>query len=87
MVVPDIYIIGLQEMVKLNAKSVIQGKDRERVMLWEKIVSRSLCKRHKYVCVARKPMVGCFILLFARDEDKNRINNIRTSKVKTGFGG
>lgn len=32
-------------------------------------------------------MVGCFILLFARDEDKNRINNIRTSKVKTGFGG
>ena len=32
-------------------------------------------------------MVGCFIILFARDEHKCRINNIRTSKVKTGLGG
>ncbi len=24
---PDLYIVGLQEMVKLNAKSVIKGKD------------------------------------------------------------
>jgi hypothetical protein len=32
-------------------------------------------------------MVGCFILLFIRDDNKNRIKNIRTSKVKTGFGG
>ena len=41
---PDVFIIGLQEMVKLNAKSVIQGKDRDRVMLWETIVTRSLCQ-------------------------------------------
>ncbi len=32
---PDVYIIGLQEMVKLNAKSVLQGKDQARMMLWE----------------------------------------------------
>jgi len=32
-------------------------------------------------------MVGCFILLFAKGELKNSIKNIRTSKVKTGFGG
>jgi len=74
-------------MVKLNAKSVIQGKDRERVLLWEEIVTRSMCKRHKYICVGKKPMVGCLIMLFARDEHKHKINSIRTSKVKTGFGG
>jgi hypothetical protein len=34
-IVPDLYVVGLQEMVKLNAKSVIQGKDREKAMLWE----------------------------------------------------
>jgi synaptojanin len=89
-IVPDVYIIGLQEMVKLNAKSVIQGKDKERVLLWEQIITRSITSRgegHRYVCIARKPMVGCFILLFARDEHKHKINNIRTSRVKTGFGG
>jgi hypothetical protein len=85
--VPEIFIVGLQEMTKLNAKSVIQGKNRERTLLWEQIITRSLCKKYKYVCIGRKPMVGCFVLLFARDDHKNYINNIRTSKVKTGLGG
>lgn len=74
-------------MVKLNAKSVIQGKDKERVLLWENIVTQSMAKRYKYVCIAKKPMVGCLIMLFAKDDHKHKINNIRTSKVKTGFGG
>ena len=34
-----------------------------------------------------KPMVGCFIMLFTKDENKNKISNIRASKVKTGFAG
>lgn len=32
-------------------------------------------------------MVGCLIMLFTKVDHKNRINSIRTSKVKTGFGG
>jgi hypothetical protein len=32
-------------------------------------------------------MVGCYILLYVKDEIKHRVNNIRVSKVKTGFGG
>ena len=55
---PEIYIIGLQEMVKLGAQSVIQGKNKEKALLWEQIVSRSLNKREKYSCVSKKTMVG-----------------------------
>lgn len=55
-------------MVKLNAKSVIKGKDKERVLLWEDIVVRSICKGHRYVCVSKKPMVGCLVMLFVKDE-------------------
>lgn len=73
-VLPDLYIVGLQEMVKLNAKSVIKGKDVERVMLWEQIIARTLCKKTKYVCISKKAMVGCYILFFAKDEKKNLIN-------------
>lgn len=87
-IIPDIIVIGLQEMVKLNAKSVIQGKDRTRIDLWEGIITRSVRnERHSYFCVSKKPMVGCLIMLFARDEHRYKINNVRTSKVKTGFGG
>lgn len=32
-------------------------------------------------------MVGCYILVYVKDHLKHRINYIRTSKVKTGFGG
>lgn len=32
-------------------------------------------------------MVGCYIMLFTKDEYKNRVKNMKTSKVKTGFGG
>lgn len=34
-----------------------------------------------------KPMVGCLIMLFAKDESKHRISNLRAAKVKTGFAG
>lgn len=31
----DIVIVGLQEMVELNTKKVIQGKDKSRAAQWE----------------------------------------------------
>jgi hypothetical protein len=74
-------------MVKLNAKSVIKGKDKDRVLLWEDIVTKSICRGHRYVCISKKPMVGCLIMLFVKDEKKHKISCIRTSRVKTGLGG
>jgi len=32
-------------------------------------------------------MVGCYILLYVKDELHHRVNSIKVSKVKTGFGG
>ena len=87
-IVPDIYVIGLQEIVKLNAKSVIEGKNSERVALWLSLISRSLAKNGlRYFCLDKKAMVGCLILLFVKEDQKDRVSNIVTSKVKTGFGG
>jgi synaptojanin len=55
--------------------------------LWETIIIRSLCKNEKYICVTKKLMVGCFIMLFIKDKHKYRIGGIKTCKVKTGFAG
>ena len=41
-ILPDVIVVGLQEMVKLNAQQVIKGKDKERIGLWESIITRSI---------------------------------------------
>eukprot|EP00347_Sterkiella_histriomuscorum_P022024 403331952 len=84
---PDLIVIGLQEIVKLNAKSVFKGKNKERNQMWIDMISQHLQKSANYVCLQTRAMVGCFILLFSKQDLKNCFSNIRTSKVKTGFGG
>jgi len=86
-IIPDFFVVGLQEMVKLNAKSVIQGKDKQRIQVWEQIIGRSLQKRARYMCISKKAMVGCLIMLFAKDGTAHRVKNVKCTKVKTGFGG
>lgn len=81
----DIYIVGLQEMVKLGTKEVVIGKDKQRAKLWETIIQNSLGS--EYIPITMKTMVGCFIVMFAKVEHKHKIKNIRKVKVKTGFSG
>lgn len=58
------------------------------MLLWESVITRSLGRRgDKYICIAKKLMVGCFIMFFTLDEHKNRVSNIKSCKVKTGFAG
>ena len=56
-------------------------------MLWESIITKSLNRDNKYICIAKKLMVGCFILLFIKDDHKYRVSYMRATKVKTGYGG
>lgn len=44
-------------------------------------------KRHKYISIIQKAMVGQFIIMFAKEELKNSIRGITRIKVKAGFGG
>ncbi len=76
--------------MKLNAKSVIQGKDTERTFLWQSVFQRSLNRDPagvKYMCIASKSMVGCLILVFTKETLQEKFTYIRTTKIKTGFGG
>jgi hypothetical protein len=92
---PDIYIVGLQEMVNLDILgSLACSKDVERMHGWESIVARSLNYRAaqqqsklKYGCLLRKVMFGCFIMLFVRSDNYNSIKSMHTVKIKTGTSG
>lgn len=82
---PDIYIVGLQEMVPLNTKEVVVGKDKQRSLMWQEVILNNLGP--DYIHILHKTMVGCEIQMFARREHKNRIKNLKKFKVKTGLSG
>lgn len=72
---PDIVVVGLQEMVELSTKKVIQGKDKPRAAIWESIISRCLNQNRfgiQYMAITQKLMVGCYIIMFAKGEYKDR---------------
>ena len=39
---PDIYIIGLQEIVSLNATNIVLNANSSKVELWKNIISKTL---------------------------------------------
>ena len=86
----DIFIVGLQEMVPLNTKEVIKKKNKMVGEEWEQILQCSLNNNKAgvhYIPVLRKVMVGCFIIMFIKEELKLRLKMIRKFKVQTGFSG
>ena len=87
----DLYVVGLQEMVKLDmVGSVMCNKDEERILAWQKLTQAALHKRmpgRKFACISRKVMFGCFIMLFVREDHFPHIKQIHTAKVKTGTNG
>ena len=91
---PDLYIVGLQEMVNLDILgSLACTKDVERMHGWESLITRSLNYKAnqtgtlRYGCLLRKVMLGCNIMLFVRSDHYNSIKNMHTVKIKTGTSG
>jgi len=72
---PDLYIVGLQEMVNLDILgSLACTKDVERMHGWESIITRSLNYKANQIslprngCLLRKVMLGCNIMLWGRSD-------------------
>ena len=71
---PEMYMVGLQEMVDLEViGSVMCSKDLDRMHDWELLVQEALNKvgkktNYSYTLMARKVMFGCYIMLFARKD-------------------
>ncbi|CDW90862.1 domain and endonuclease exonuclease phosphatase family protein [Stylonychia lemnae] len=95
-VFPDIMVIGLQEIVKLNAFGIFKGKNKTRMNEWEQLLrsaievaSNTKDPMERYVWVIAKSMVGCFIGLFVKRKllEHNRIKDLMATKIKTGLGG
>ena len=82
---PDIYIIGLQEIVDLNPKNVVFTSNSHRVINWQKILTKNLSSIDKYEVIKSMDLVGLMLLVFAKQELAPHIKNCYSSINKTGF--
>ena len=89
-IVPDIYFIGLQEVVKLNATNIIiTGEEKLQQILseWDKKVCESIQKIGKYKKLVIMNLVGINFFSYILEDKFDKIKNISKKIVKTGFGG
>ena len=89
-------VVGLQEIVKLNAMSIFQGKNRTKIAEWEQLLRNAIQSVYgtrdpdeQFQWVIAKSMVGCFIGLFVKNRifKSGRLKDLVPTKIKTGLGG
>mmetsp|Transcript_8698 Transcript_8698/g.14747 ORF Transcript_8698/g.14747 Transcript_8698/m.14747 type:complete len:376 (-) Transcript_8698:904-2031(-) len=90
---PDLIVVGLQEIVPLTAKNIVQNKNSAQVEFWERQIKNCLDENtefhhesDKYVKIRQENMVGIFICIYSKRCLRPHIRDIATSRLKFGMG-
>ena len=88
-IVPNIYVVGLQEVVELNAQNIVLNlEDKEIILLdWAKKIESSILKIGKYKRLIAMNLVGINLYCYVLEDEYDNINNLTRYYLKTGFGG
>lgn len=82
----DIYAIGFEEIVDLNASNIMSAStsnQREWLTELQKTISRDT----RYVLISSVQLVGVCLFLFVRPCHARHIRDVAVDQVKTGLGG
>ncbi|XP_064158265.1 synaptojanin-1-like [Anguilla rostrata] len=82
----DIYAIGFEEMVELNAGNIVSASTTNQ-KLWAAELHKTLSRDHKYVLLTSEQLVGVCLFVFIRPQHAPFIRDIAVDTVKTGMGG
>ncbi|XP_062869631.1 synaptojanin-1 isoform X2 [Trichomycterus rosablanca] len=83
---PDIFAIGFEEMVELNAGNIVSASTTNQ-KLWAAELQKSISRDHKYVLLASEQLVGVCLFIFIRPQHAAFIRDVAVDTVKTGMGG
>lgn len=82
----DIFVIGLEEIVDLNAQNIVSAStsnQRQFLIEFQQTISRDV----PYVLVTSTQLVGVCLFVFVRPMMASYIRDVQIDQVKTGFGG
>ncbi|CAM1293610.1 SYNJ1 (predicted) [Pycnogonum litorale] len=82
----DIFAIGFQEIVDLNAQNIMAASN-ENQREWGIELQKTISRDHKYVLVTSSQLVGVCLFIFVRPTHAPFIRDVAVDSVKTGLGG
>lgn len=85
--VPDVVVLGLQEVIELNASSIL-NVDTSKSQFWKSLVHDCLNQHNEsYVLLRAEQMSSLVILFFVKADKVNNVKRVEGSSKKTGLGG
>jgi hypothetical protein len=90
--IPDIFVLGFQEIVDLNPHSVLLGNNSAIIRQWVDLIlfnlnSLSQDDTTDYVHLASENLVGLHIAVFVKKNLSPRVTELASTRVKLGFSG
>ncbi|XP_046485385.1 synaptojanin-1 isoform X1 [Neodiprion pinetum] len=82
----DIFAIGFEEIVDLNASNIMAASS-ENAKAWAEELQKVLSRDNEYVLVTFQQLVGVCLYLFIRPEHAPYLRDVAVDCVKTGLGG
>ncbi|KAL1138649.1 hypothetical protein AAG570_008711 [Ranatra chinensis] len=82
----DIFAVGFEEIVDLNASNIM-AVSSDNARAWAEELQKILSRDRDYVMVTYVQLVGVCLFIFIRPELAEYIRDISTDSVKTGLGG
>ena len=88
-IIPNIYFIGLQEVVELSTANIVSNKeDKQKVLKdWGILIEKTLVKIGKYKKLVEMNLVGINFYFYILESEADKITNLTNKFVKTGLGG
>eukprot|EP01132_Coremiostelium_polycephalum_P005133 gene5133-6393_t len=86
---PDVYVLGLQEIVELSATQILQT-DYSLGKQWEDQIVKGLKKVQpstKYVKLQSEQLVGLYLCIFIREELVHLFREVQFQIIKVGLSG
>ncbi|CAK8692974.1 unnamed protein product [Clavelina lepadiformis] len=82
----DIYAIGFEEMVELNAGNIVNASQANQ-QAWATELQKTLSEKQEYVLVTSEQLVGVCLFLFVKKNLAAHVREVSISMIKTGMGG
>lgn len=83
----DIYAIGLQELIELNAGSIL-ASDTSKPGQWAALLERQLnSQQEKYLLLRTEAIASMAVFFFVKSSQIDKVTQVAGSSKKTGLGG
>ncbi|XP_061480202.1 synaptojanin-2 isoform X2 [Rhineura floridana] len=82
----DIFAVGFEEMVELNAGNIVNASTTNKKM-WGEQLQKALSRTHRYILLTSAQLVGVCLFIFVRPHHVPFIRDVAVDTVKTGMGG